>query len=136
MAQVLVVDDDPLVGGLALAFLRQAGHVVHWAGHGNEALQLLQWRRPDVVLVAQHMPGMPGSQVIRSIREMERHGDMPVVLMTMGSTPHDYHFAERAGADELLAKPLTPGPTAAAIDRALSTGWASRRLAMSRRGRE
>lgn len=134
MAQVLVVDDDPLVGGIALAFLREAGHIGHWVGHGNEALQLLHWRRPDLALVAQHMQGMPGSQLIRSIRASDRYGDLPVLLMTMGESPHDQRFAARAGADGLVVKPLTPQPLVLAVNQALATGWAQRPAAVSRRG--
>lgn len=134
MAQVLVVDDDPLVGGIALAFLREAGHVGHWVSHGNEALQLLHWRRPDLALIAQHMQGMPGSQLIRSIRASDRYGDLPILLMTMSDSPHDHRFAERAGADGLVAKPLTFEPLILAASRALATGWAQRYSAVSRRG--
>ncbi|WP_370636575.1 response regulator [Erythrobacter sp. SDW2] len=123
------------MGGLALAFLGETGHVGQWVGHGNEALQSLLWQCPDVVLVEQHMGGTPGSLLIRSIRESERYGDVAVILMTMGNTIQDHRFATRAGADGLLPKPLTPRPLAAAIDRVVAPVCATRGLASSRRGR-
>jgi CheY-like chemotaxis protein len=126
MAHVLIVDDDPLAGRVAALFLREGGHHPLWVSHGIEALQLLQWRRPDLVLAAQQMAGMPGSQLIREIRASERFADLPVLLMTLHDGPHERRFAQRGQADGLVTKPLLPGPLLAAVNQVVREGWAQR----------
>jgi two-component system chemotaxis response regulator CheY len=109
---------------VAGVFLREGGHRPQWVSHGNEALQLLQWQRPDVVLAAQSMAGMPGSQLVREIRASERYADLPVLLMTMGDSQHQRLFAERAGANGIVRKPLLPDALLVAVREVLQDGWA------------
>ena len=74
MAFILIVDDDEIVAQLATDILMDAGHTCGWVGDGESALDLLRWRRPDLLLLDQDMPGITGAQVLRSLRcSAERH---------------------------------------------------------------
>ena len=108
MAHILIVDDDELVAELASSALLDAGHICGWVGSGREALDLLRWRRPDVLLLDQDMPGMTGAQVLRDLRTSPRHYDLPVIMFTGIAGDADEQAARFNGAQAYLRKPFCP----------------------------
>jgi len=65
---VLAVDDEPGILRLLKSELTAQGFGVITAGNGEEALKLIEERRPDVILLDIAMPGMDGLQVMPSTR--------------------------------------------------------------------
>ena len=111
---VLLVEDEPLVRRVMERMLTDAGYVVTTAGHGLEALELLDGGlAPDVVLSDVVMPRMGGLE----LREKLRARRLPVVLMSGYSA----EVVELGGVDdsELLWKPPSRPAVLAAIKRAL-----------------
>ena len=108
MAHILIVDDDEIVAEIAAGALIDAGHACGWVTGGEEALSLLSWRRPDLLLLDQDMPGMSGSEVLRSLRGSERHYDLPVIMFTGITGAEDEATALYNGAQEYLRKPFNP----------------------------
>jgi len=81
MSSILVVDDSSVdrrfVGGL----LQRSGNFeVEFAEDGQQALDKLQEKRPDVVLTDMQMPGRGGLELVAAVRV--RHPGLPVILMT------------------------------------------------------
>jgi signal transduction histidine kinase/CheY-like chemotaxis protein len=79
--RVLLVDDDKLVREIVVAQLEEAGHIVHAASSGLEALALLDdGTSVDVLVSDLSMPGMNG---VATIREAQlRYPNLPAVLLT------------------------------------------------------
>jgi signal transduction histidine kinase len=125
--EVLVVDDDPLVGAGTADMLEDLGHAVELASSAREALEILSAGRSfDLVITDHAMPGMTGLQLAESLRE-SRPG-LPVVLAT--------GYADLPASGELaalsrLSKPFTQDELAAAICAAMRS--APRVLAGDRR---
>lgn len=108
MAHVLIVDDDPIIAEFASEILISAGHACGWVTDGQEAMDLLKWRRPDLMLLDQDMPDMTGAQVLRKLRNSPEHYDLPVIMFT-GITGHqDEQSAFYNGAQDYVRKPFDP----------------------------
>jgi excisionase family DNA binding protein len=77
---ILVVDDDPLIGQLFKRTLQRYGYEVTTALNSYEALELFARRRFDVVFLDLVMPGLDGSELFRRLLEIDGH--IPVAIMT------------------------------------------------------
>jgi CheY-like chemotaxis protein len=103
--RVLVVDDDADCLFVVAALLRLAGHEVHTARNGWEALQVAQRVRPGVVLLDLGLPGMSGYELAG---QMKKHAAQPPFLIAL--TGHGREEARRrcrdAGIDLHLLKPV------------------------------
>ncbi len=105
---ILVVDDDPIVRGLLSRALAADGHEVHTAEHGEQALNLLERVRADVVLLDIVMPGLDGIGVLDRIKADPRLQHLPVIMI---SGLDDYDNVVRcieSGAEDYLPKPFDP----------------------------
>ncbi|MFC7457923.1 response regulator [Brachybacterium sp. GCM10030267] len=103
--RVIVVDDHPVVrdGLAAMLGADERIEVVATASDGGEALREIAASGTDVVLMDLRMPGMPGAEAIRALRECE--GPQPrVLVLTTYDTDRDIRSALEAGADGYLLK--------------------------------
>ena len=103
--RMAVVDDHPVVRDGLVAMLGADEHieVVGSAQDGAEALRLIARTRPDVVLMDLRMPGMSGTEAIRSLRREDP--PLPrVLVLTTYDTDRDIRGALEAGADGYLLK--------------------------------
>jgi CheY-like chemotaxis protein len=80
LTRVLVVDDDLKARYILRAFLEPAD--VTEAETGDAALELIRGSRPDLILLDLILPGTPGEEVLRKIRETVETSDIPVVVVT------------------------------------------------------
>ena len=112
---VLVVDDDPVVRATVGAMLQRLGHESLLAGDGEAALAAFERERPAVVITDWSMPGLDGTALTASIRERVTGGYTYVIVLTGEADEQAALEAMRAGADDLLVKPLD----AAALERQL-----------------
>lgn len=101
---ILIVDDEEgLREGLG-KLLEGEGYNVHCAETGEEALEILQQSRIDLVLTDMRMPGMDGIALLKKIRE--RHGDLGVIILTGYGQIESYIEAMNFGAIEYVSKPF------------------------------
>ncbi|MGW1177228.1 response regulator transcription factor [Kitasatospora sp. NPDC002543] len=101
---VLVVEDDPGVRSTLDHLLRFEGYQVLTTADGQEALDLLEHRRPDLAVVDVVMPRLDGLALCRMLR---RRGDrLPVLVLTARHQLGDRVAGLDAGADDYLAKPF------------------------------
>ena len=102
---VLVVDDDPVNRSLLTHVLQQAGHTVTAAEDGPSALEVLDRKPVDIVLLDIRMPGMDGYEVCRRIRGHAGTEALPVVMIT-AEGPEEKLSALEVGADDFVLKPF------------------------------
>ena len=102
-----LVVDDSLSARRALAqVMTDAGYEVREARDGHEAVQIVQGRRPEVVLADMEMPRMNGIELTSHLRARPETMDLPVIMITSRSTAKHRHQAEEAGVNVYLTKPF------------------------------
>lgn len=104
--EILVADDNPLNRRLLQALLERAGHRVHLAADGREALALACRRRFDLALLDLQMPRLDGIATARALRDQAPH--LPVLGISGDLEPELRARCLAAGMRELLAKPVDP----------------------------
>lgn len=108
MAEILVVDQDPVARRVIRALLEDAGHEVVEAADGREGLQAFgEDHVPDLVITELYMDGMDGIELLRSIRK--QWPSEPVLVMSSRTGPNVekvLEIAELLGASGLLDKPI------------------------------
>src|SRR5262245_1472300 len=104
--RVLVVDDILANVKLLVARLSAECFDVLTAYSGEEALEVLQRERVDVVLLDVMMPGMDGFEVCRRIKASARTMHVPVVMVTALDQTRDKVQGLEAGADDFITKPV------------------------------
>lgn len=106
LRQVLVVDDDPIVGKSFNRVLSQKGYVVVTAENAAEALEKMRSQEYDLVYSDIKMPGMSGIELAEEIRA--RKPWTPVVIVTGYGSTDNQARAKAAGVSAFLNKPLSP----------------------------
>jgi signal transduction histidine kinase/DNA-binding response OmpR family regulator len=105
MAQILLVDDDPLVGKTLVDLLSLHGYAATRAESAERGLELLAGGGFDLVLLDLRLPGMSGFEACARIREL--HGPyLPVIMMTAFGDPVAVRRGYESGADDFLHKPI------------------------------
>jgi CheY-like chemotaxis protein/phosphoribosyl 1,2-cyclic phosphodiesterase len=105
---VLVVDDDEDLRLLARKALIRGGHEVLEAESGEEGLQIVESRRPHLLLLDLIMPGMDGFEVLKQLRSTEFGRTLPVIVLTAMGDEESARASFESGATDFLAKPFTP----------------------------
>jgi DNA-binding response OmpR family regulator len=106
-AVVLVVDDQRDILGLIKLRLEQAGYEVITATDGEQALEMVQTRQPNLVVLDVMLPIIDGREVTRRIRTDARTAGIPVLLVSASVHEHEVQEGLDAGADDYLPKPFT-----------------------------
>ena len=105
MPTILVVDDDPTVREVVVAYLQQAGHETLEAPDGPNAIVAAR-AEPDLVVLDVMLPGFDGFEVCRRLRA-ERPA-LPIVMLTALGEEEDRIAGLDHGADDYLSKPFSP----------------------------
>jgi DNA-binding response OmpR family regulator len=115
----LVADDDPDILFLVSTRVEQLGFEVVTAPDGEEALELLRARTPDLCVLDVRMPRLDGHQVVRALREDPATAGIPVLLLSAGAEQASVTRGLEAGADGYLRKPFKPDELRAAVDKVI-----------------
>jgi two-component system, sensor histidine kinase SagS len=115
-ARVLLVEDNPVNQLVAKGMLAKLGCQVLVAGHGGEALDLLEREAVDLVLMDCNMPVMDGYEASRRIRRNGRWPDLPIVALTANALSDERERCRAAGMSDYLAKPFRREELAALLD--------------------
>ena len=105
-ARVLVVDDAAVDREILRRVLERQGYVVALADGGEQALDAVKERAPDLILLDVVMPGLDGIEVCRRLKSDPETRLIPVVIMTALDQIEDRIRGIRAGADDFLTKPV------------------------------
>jgi diguanylate cyclase (GGDEF)-like protein len=106
---VLLVDDDPVVLGLARGFLEAADLRVETLTEPARFSEILTRTRPDAVVLDVDMPGVDGADLCRVVRADPVWRALPVLFLTAHTDPATVQRVFAAGADDFVAKPIV-GP--------------------------
>lgn len=107
--RILLVEDNLFNQKVALHMLRRLGYGADLAQNGQDALQAVQEKSYDVILMDMQMPEMDGLDATRRIRQLLTHQAQPrIVAMTAAVLAADQAMAYAAGMDAFLTKPVQP----------------------------
>jgi len=108
---VLVVDDDPDALDFFIAVLEDNGYATVSARDGNEALERLEEKLPDLVTLDITMPEKSGVGVYRKLREEDAYKGIPVIIITGVSDDFKHFISSRRKVpppEGYLSKPIEP----------------------------
>lgn len=115
---ILVVDDDPQIGGLVKDYLEQHGFRVSTAHNGQEMQRLMMRTKVDIVVLDLMLPGEGGLSLCRKLRETT---DVMVIMLSAIDEEPDRVVGLEVGADDYMAKPFGPRELLARIKSPSST---------------
>ena len=103
-----MVDDDPDIRGLLRLTLESYGFSVREARDGVAALDALEERAPNGMVLDLMMPGVDGYGVLRAMRSRDLAPNTKVLILTCKTEERDFVRGWELGADEYLTKPFDP----------------------------
>jgi len=107
-ATILVVEDNPIARKMVRVALTAEGFIVHEAGDGASALDLMTRLRPDLILQDVRLPDMDGMELLARLRQVPGSEDIPIIAVT-GFRPEAEHLRTTAAEfTEWLFKPVEP----------------------------
>ena len=106
---LLYVDDEPDIRQIVQMALGLAPELtIHTADSGEQALELAQDLRPDLILLDVMMPGLDGPGTLRRLRANPQIAGIPVIFMTAKALPQELARFRDLGAVGVIAKPFDP----------------------------
>jgi len=102
--EILVIDDEPVIGELLRASLEMCGYRITTTTSSRQGLELVAARRFDLIFLDLVMPELDGSEVFRRIREMDR--DTTVAIVTAYSDSELMKKAMEYGPFLVIKKPF------------------------------
>lgn len=102
--KVLLVEDEQTLAMIIKDTLEGQGFLIHTAADGEEGLRLFFDLHPDVLVADVMMPRMDGFEMVRRIRQTDRH--TPVLFLTARSAVNDVVEGFELGANDYLKKPF------------------------------
>jgi CheY-like chemotaxis protein len=112
---ILVAEDNPVNQRLVIELLKTRGHRVVMASNGKEAIEAIEEKDFDLVLMDVQMPDMDGLTATRKIRKMEVHPQssifnrqysIPIIAMTAHAMKGDREKCLESGMDDYISKPI------------------------------
>ncbi|MDI3473280.1 MAG: hypothetical protein PWQ48_1561 [Thermotogaceae bacterium] len=104
MARILVVDDEISLTEVISAYLINSGYFVDVANDGRSALELLDSRDYDLVVLDLMLPDIQGEEIIKIIRQKSK---VPVIMLTAKTDEDDMVTGLKLGADDYVTKPFS-----------------------------
>ena len=119
MSRVLVVEDEESYSDALAYMLRKEGFEVAIAATGDDALAEFDRAGADIVLLDLMLPGLPGTEVCRQIRQTS---NVPVIMVSAKDDEVDKVVGLELGADDYVTKPYSPRELVARIRAVLRRG--------------
>ena len=105
--RVLVVEDDNYIAQMLRYTLEREDFEVEYAGTGEEAMNKIRERSPDMVILDLLLPGIDGLTVCRLIKTDSRTAHIPVIVLTCKKSEADRVMGFEVGADDYVTKPFS-----------------------------
>jgi CheY-like chemotaxis protein len=120
MKKILIAEDNPVNRELLRELLEMQDYEVFEACNGQEALDMIEQLRPDLLILDLGMPVLDGFGAIRKIRADPAFAGLPVLAATAYAMRRDREKTLEAGFDGYVSKPIQPAALKQEIARLLS----------------
>ena len=105
--KILIADDEPSIVAAVEFLLQRHGYEVHVARNGEEALELVEAHRPDLVLLDVMMPLKSGYEVCMRMREREDWRHIKIIMLSAKGRDVEVTKGLSMGADVYVTKPFS-----------------------------
>ena len=112
MLKLLIVDDNKQITSILEEYAKKEGYQTLIAFDGEQAMDLFEKEKPDIVLLDVMMPKKDGFAVCREIR---RTSNVPIIMITARGEDFEKIMGLENGADDYIVKPFSPGEVMARI---------------------
>ena len=106
--KILVADDESHILHVVSLKLRNAGFEVLTAADGQEALELAQTERPDLLITDYHMPQLSGLELCQKLKQDPATAGIPAIMLTARGYQLDPKDTAGSGILRMLSKPFSP----------------------------
>jgi Amt family ammonium transporter len=127
-AHLLLAEDNAVNQTVASELLLEAGYTCDLANDGNAAVEAVQKKHYDLILMDCQMPGMNGFEATEAIRKLEASGALggplggarhPIIALTANAVAGDRDRCLAAGMDDYISKPIDPDVMIGVIEKNL-----------------
>lgn len=102
---ILIVEDDDVLGKALERGLKEAGHVFQWVQDGRQGLERALAQQSDAIVLDLLLPDLPGLELLKQLRQNGVR--TPVLILTALGTVDERVAGLEAGADDYLVKPFS-----------------------------
>ena len=110
--KILIVDDEEMIRGVLREYVEFEGNEAFEAADGMEAVRLCKENDYDLVVMDVMMPKLDG---FSAVKEIKKHKDVPVIMLSARGEEYDKLFAFEIGVDDYVTKPFSPKEVMARI---------------------
>ncbi|MEM9427002.1 MAG: response regulator [Pseudomonadota bacterium] len=107
--RVLLIEDEPNIIEAIRFILSRDGWRVDTHSDGSTALEAIQRRAPDLVILDVMLPNRSGYDILHDLRGAEETRETPVLMLTARGQKKDRELAEKLGASRFMTKPFSNG---------------------------
>jgi DNA-binding response OmpR family regulator len=104
--RILVVEDHPAIRKILADLLRSYCHL-STADSGRDALEKIEHKAPDVILLDLNLPDMNGLEIARLVRQNEKTSHTPILAMSGSCSPMDKIECLEIGCNDFINKPFS-----------------------------
>ena len=104
--KILVVDDEPNIVEVITSRLKANNYEVIAAFDGEEAVELTEKEKPDLIILDLMLPKMDGYQVCNQLKTNQGLKDIPIIMLTSRGKADEIKKGIDKGADAYLTKPF------------------------------
>jgi CheY-like chemotaxis protein len=126
MKKILIAEDNPVNRELLRELLEMQGYQIFEACNGQEALNMIEQNRPDLLVLDLGMPVLDGFGTIQRIRADPAMANLPVLAATAYAMRGDRERTFEAGFDGYVSKPINPTTLKQEIDRLMGSPKAAK----------
>ncbi len=117
MGKILLIEDDPVQVELIKKLLEPRGHVVLTVGNGQDGIKVAQVEKPELILMDMIIPGMHGLEATIKLKEDPATSGIPIIALTIMSSPKFVQECYRAGVADYIKKPFDRKAVLASVER-------------------
>ncbi len=117
---ILVADDETHILHVVSLKLKNAGYRVLTARDGQEALELAQQEKPDLLITDYHMPQLSGLELCRRLKQDPATSHIPAIMLTARGYELEPADTEQSGILRMLSKPFSPRHLLSTVEEVLA----------------
>ena len=104
---VLLIEDEPNIIEAVSFLLSRDGYNVSTHSNGHDALEVIEAKQPDLLILDVMLPGRSGFDILADLRGRETGEGIPVLMLTARGQTKDREMAQRIGATRFMTKPFS-----------------------------
>lgn len=105
---ILIVEDEPDIRELLNFTISRSGYSIIEAETAEDAINLLDGGRPELIIIDWMLPGMDGIDLAKKLRSEELTNDLPIIMLTARGEEADKLRSFEVGIDDYVTKPFSP----------------------------